>query len=377
MSLTVRFVAGADEVPTELWAEGFPPPLEGVWWYRALEQSGLEGQFTFRYAVVEAAGRPVALAPLFLADVPMELVAPEEVMPALRFLGRFVRSALYQRTLFVGSPFSDEGTVGFMPGADRPAILLVLAHALEPLARRHKAWMLVWKDFPEAVRPEMEAMARASGFFATPSYPGTIASFPSRDKADFMATMKSSHRHNMKKRMKKSAALAALTTEVVQRPDERTLDEIFALFMQTYEKSETKFERLDRRYFEVFGELPEAHYVILRAPDEAMVAFMLCLVSGDVVINKFIGLDYARDRDWNLYFRLWDVAADWALSLGARALQSGQTGYRPKVELGHQLQPLWNYARHRNPLVHLVYAIVGKQISWASLDPYLANLDKD
>ena len=141
----------------------------------------------------------------------------------------------------------------------------------------------------------------------------------------------------MKKRMKKSAGLVALKTEVIQDPDEAALDEILGLFMQTYEKSETKFERLDRRYFEVFGKIPEAHFVILREPEQnAMVAFMLCLVSGEVVINKFIGLDYARDRDWALYFRLWDVAADWALRLGARALQSGQTGYRPKVELGHQ-----------------------------------------
>ena len=123
--------------------------------------------------------------------------------------------------------------------------------------------------------------------------------------------------------------------------------------------------------------IPEAHFVTLREPGGAMVAFMLCLVSGPMVINKFIGLDYGRDKDWCLYFRLWDVAVDWALSIGAETVQSGQTGYRPKLEIGHALVPLYNYARHRNPLVHAVYALVGRQITLASLDPQLARFESD
>jgi hypothetical protein len=376
MSLTVRVVARADEVPPILWSEGFAPPVEGVWWYRGLEQSGLEDQFTFSYAIVEDEGRPVALAPMFIADIPIELVVPAEVMPLFRAIGVVWRGVMHQRTLFVGSPFSDEGTVGFAPGADRVAALIAIARAMNGLARKAGAWMLVWKDFPEAAKGEMEAMARAAGFFPAVSYPGTVAHFPSASMADYEMSLKPSHRHNMRRRRKRSAALVNLDVEVVQHPDAATLDAIYGLFRQTFEKSETQFERLDRRYFEVFAGLPEAWFVLLRAPDDhALVAFMLCLVSGDLVINKFIGIDYARPRDWALYFRLWDEAALWAMARGAKALQSGQTGYRPKVEMGHKLQPLFNYARHRNPLVHAVYALVGKQISWASLDPYLANLE--
>ncbi|MFV4677464.1 hypothetical protein ACNJU9_21920, partial [Mycobacterium tuberculosis] len=79
MTLSVRVAARADEVPPALWEVGFAPPLEGVWWYRGLEASGLEDQFSFSYAVVEDEGRPVALAPMFIADIPMEMVAPEWV----------------------------------------------------------------------------------------------------------------------------------------------------------------------------------------------------------------------------------------------------------------------------------------------------------
>ena len=99
---------------------------------------------------------------------------------------------------------------------------------------------------------------------------------------------------------------------------------------------------------------------------------MLCFLLGDRVINKFIGLDYAQPRESFLYFRLWDAALDWALARGATAIQSGQTGYAPKIELGHRLMPLTNYSAHRNPLVHRLYDWAARRIDWSSLDPDLA-----
>jgi hypothetical protein len=377
MSLRVRLVARADEAPAELWAAGFGPPLEGPWWYRGLEASGLEEQFTFLYAIVEDDGRPVGLAPLFVADIPMELVVPTGVMSLLRLAGRVIPAVLNQRTLFVGSPFSDEGTVAIVAGADRVAVLTAIARALDGVAREHKALMLAWKDFPEAHRAEMEAMSKAAAFFPSVGFPGTVVRFSSPRKADYESSLKGSRRYNMRRRLKRSSALVDLSADVLQDPDAAALDEIFGLFRQTFEKSDTQFERLDRRFFEVFAKIPEAWFVTLREPDKGeMVAFMLCLRSGDRVINKFIGLDYGRDRDWLLYFRLWDAAVEWALSLGVAELQSGQTGYRPKIELGHDLLPLWNYGRHRIAPVHWVYAAVGRTISWATLDPQLADFDE-
>jgi len=33
-----------------------------------------------------------------------------------------------------------------------------------------------------------------------------------------------------------------------------------------------------------------------------MLAFMLCFDMGERVINKYIGLDYGRPKEWSLYF---------------------------------------------------------------------------
>jgi predicted N-acyltransferase len=159
----------------------------------------------------------------------------------------------------------------------------------------------------------------------------------------------------------------------MRQPDAATLDELFALFWQTYERATTQFERLNRQFFSEIAAAEVASFIVLRAPASGRaVAFMLCFEFEGRLVNKFIGIDYQRPREWLLYFRLWDAALDHALASGARSIQSGQTGYRPKIDLGHRLVALTNYCAHRNPLLHLIYAAIARKIDWPTLDPALA-----
>jgi predicted N-acyltransferase len=295
-------------------------------------------------------------------------------MPALKLAGKVLPSLLVQRTLFVGSPCSDEGTIAITNGEDRAAILLALARALGGIAKQHKAPMIAWKDFPPSREAEMQAMSKAAGFFPTVSYPGTELHFASLKKEDYFKRMKPSHRQQLRKKLRRSAENADLDIGIIQAPDDVILDECFGLFTQTYERGATKFERLDKRFFDVAAKLPNAHFILLRSrADGKLAAFMLCFASAEGVINKFIGIDYARPKDWMLYCRLWDALVNWTLSRGVTRLASGQTGYRVKIELGNSLIPLTNYARHTWPLVHAIYALVSKTITWATLDPELAH----
>jgi len=64
---------------------------------------------------------------------------------------------------------------------------------------------------------------------------------------------------------------------------------------------------------------------------------------------------------------------DWALARGAAAIQSGQTGYAPKIETGHRLVPLTNYCAHRNGVIHALGRLAARRIEWATLDDDLAR----
>ena len=363
----------AGDIPASTWAQFFAPPREGAWWYRALEQSGLDDQFSFRYLLLTRGSTTVGLVPTFLMDVPIRLVVPPELLPWVSALGHVFPWLQAQRTLFVGSPCSEEGWIGLAPGIDVPAALRCIDAALRVEMRCQRASVRVWKDFGAEWDEAMGFLAREAGMFRLVSFPGTAVVLHGSREA-YLQSLGGNRRHQFKKKIRRSKELVDLEVEVIRQPDDAMLDKLFALFWQTYEKATTRFERLNRRFFTIVAAEPSTSFIVLRSLITLdPVAFMMCFELPGRLINKFIGIDYRTPREWMLYFRLWDAAVDHAIHLGATVLQSGQTGYRPKIDLGHELIPLTNYGAHRNPLIHWIYARVAAEVNWDTLDPALAT----
>jgi hypothetical protein len=373
----VEFLETASQIPNNLWDACFQPPAEGRWWYETLDQSGIEDQFAFFYGLIKHLGRPAGIAPIFVMDVPVDQMAPQEFLRLLRLAGKIVPSVLSQRTIFVGSPILDETRVGLISHVDRRAALLSLQDALEKKADELRAAMIVWKDFPESSSADLNWLSRQRRLFHVISYPNTIVEFSSHRKEDYFAALKGSRRRKLKTKLRRSSEQVALGVEIVQHPDAKTLDDIFGLFWQTYEKSPAKFERLNRKFFEIIAEKQAALFIILREQVTGeMIAFMLCLDLGERLVNLFIGVDYSRPKEWMLFFRLWDAAVDLALSRGFSAILSGRSSYEAKIETGHKLVPLNNYCRHRNIFIHAIYRAIARTVRWASLDEALARFLK-
>jgi hypothetical protein len=373
----VEFLKKASQVPSELWEACFNVPGEGRWWYEALEQSGIEDQFTLFYGLIKHLGCPVGIAPVFVMDIPVEQVAPQEFLRLLRLIGKIVPSVLYQRTLFVGSPILDESRVCLISHVNRRAALLALQIALEAKGGELRASLIIWKDFPESSSIDMNWLSHQRRLFRVISLPNTIVELPSRRKEDYFAAMKRSRRQNLQRKLRRSREQVALSVEIVQRPDAKTLDDIFSLFWQTYEKSTSKFERLNHKFFEVFADQQATLFIILREKvSDEIVAFRLCFDMGERLISMFIGIDYSRPKEWMLFFRLWEAAIDVALARGFTAIVSGRSSYAVKIETGHKLVPLNNYCRHSNILLNIIYGIVAQRVDWASLDEALARFLK-
>jgi predicted N-acyltransferase len=230
---------------------------------------------------------------------------------------------------------------------------------------------------PSTNPADLNWLSHQRRFFRVISFPNTVVEFPSHRKEDYFAAMKGSRRRKLKTKLRRSREQVALGVEIVQRPDAKTLDDIFGLFWQTYEKSATKFVRLNRKFFEVIAEKQAAHFIILREKVTGeMIAFMLCFDMGERLINAFSGMDYSRPKEWMLFFRLWEAAVDLALTRGFSAIVSGRSSYEAKIEIGHKLVPLNNYCRHRNIILHSVYRIFAQTIHWASMDEALARFLK-
>src|SRR5262249_27164575 len=277
-SFRITFCRSESEIPDALWDVCFPPTVEGRWWYRTLERCGLEDQFTFYYALIRDNARAVGIAPAFLMRLPLDVVVPDALLPVAARLEKVHPSFSSPLALFVGSPCAEEGRIGLLPGIERRPALLATQRSLETKARELGASMIVWKDFPGSLATDLTWLTSQCRLFRTVSFPGTVVRVAAT-KADYFAALSSSRRQRLKRRLRRGADRIAVDLEVVQRPDGQMLEEVFGLFWQVYEKEKTKFERLNRRFFELVAECPTSHFIILRERhSRKMVAFMLCFV---------------------------------------------------------------------------------------------------
>ena len=113
--LRVEWVASTSDIPLDVWRGCFPAPLEGLWLYEALERGGLDEQFSFAYALIIRDETIIAVAPVFTAVLPISLIVPDIIDRLIGLGGRLLRPLRFQKTLFVGSPCSDEGGWGWRP----------------------------------------------------------------------------------------------------------------------------------------------------------------------------------------------------------------------------------------------------------------------
>ena len=376
--LSLEWLNSESQIPQALWDSCFPAPYEGQWWYRSLECAHLEEQFTFTYGLISLNGEPIAIAPAFVKDVPIELVMPPMILPIVKLISKIIPSFLYQRTFFIGSAGSDEGHIGIDPKilkaqtVTQDDIFLCVQEAAEKQAQKYKAAMLVWKDFPNIYHQTLATISKSKKLFPLISFPSALVTLEGGNTDDYINSLKSSRRDQFLKKLKK-ALPAPLDVSIVHLPDNQTLHQLYRLFSRTYSKGKTKFEELTPEFFEFISREKEAHFIVLRhQSSQEIVAFMLCFDLKGHVINKFIGIDYDAPRDWFIYFRLWIEAVNWAYKIGAKTIQSGQTAYPAKIETGHELIQLTNFCKHRNRFMHEIYKKVASLVNWDTLDPDLA-----
>jgi hypothetical protein len=375
MHLDLGWHERTSEIPDSLWRDCFPPPREGLFWFRALESGKLDDQFTFLFGLLKMGGSPIGIVTAFVFDLPLDLVIPPEITRLLTpFLRGPLRRLAYLRTLFIGNVAGEEGCVGLLPGHELSDVAAFIHAAARTQATALKAAMLVWKDFPDSGRTALDRLLASTRAFRVVSYPGTAIPLERGGYQAFLAKQRAARRWKIKDKLRRGAEKLPLTTSSFARPSESELDEIYALFWQTYLRGNTKFERLTPEFFRAIADCSESRFVVQRdAGSGKMRSFMLLLDLGERVINQFIGIDYSSGAESFLYFRLFEAGYDWACTTKATVLQSGQTGYMAKLDTGHSLVSLWNYCEHRNPLLNRVYRDLAARISWDSLDDQLAE----
>lgn len=131
--------------------------------------------------------------------------------------------------------------------------------------------------------------------------------------------------------------------------------DIYQLYLNTYEKSNYKLERMEREFFERV----EAEKIVYQK-DGKNIGFTLLRRQGTHLDFMLCGMDYS-EKTADLYYYMLLNIIDYAIREHCETIDFGQTSEQTKLKLGAYLEKRYFYASHTNPLLNLV-ARFGKDL---------------
>ena len=330
------------------WQRAFASQHKDRRYYEIVEDT-IHPEFDYWYfAIRNHVGEIQAIQPFFILD--QDILAgihPNfgRVTDAIR--RRWPRF-MFMKTMMVGCVAGE----AHLDGDDSAAP--ALAGAIVGHARALRARLIVLKEFPDQYRDTLSCFVR-NGFTRIPSMPHTRLNIAYADFDDYMrSALNSATRRKLRKKFKATACGDPIALSVTNdaRP---IIDEIYPLYLQVYQRSKLRFEKLTKEYFCSLGAgMPDRVRFFVWRRQATAVAFGLCMVHGDTLFAEYLGLDYRVAHEIHLYHYVFRDLVRWAMARGCRWFQSSGLNYDPKLHLRQRLKPVDLYVRHTSTIINML-----------------------
>ena len=373
-----QVLPGVGAIPREAWTALFPTDVEGWDYYVACEASPPPA-FIFQAIVVTAQSRVVAAAPIFRLTYRLDT----PLQGRWRFLGEWLNRHLPRLVnlpvMGLGSPLADRCHLGFaadLAASQRTMAMRALIAGLDAHAVALEVPILAVKDLADRDLAAADPALKEARFTRVPSLPVATLDLPFASEEDYLATLSSATRKDMRRKLKTADLVRAEMRTSIAGIE----SEILSLYDETRSQSGVDygdFEKLPPDYFRgVMQSLGDRAVLMLYWRGEKLLGFNLLFVEKERVIDKFIGMHYPQAREHNLYVLSWMTNVRFCLERGIRCLQTGQTAYASKVRFGSRLEKSWLYYKHRGRLMNSLFRTFGPLVPPDKADPDLAALAK-
>jgi hypothetical protein len=324
--------------------------------YYEITQAALGDQFDHRYLILkDRENRTRAVQPFLIVRQDLVMGTPTTVRKSIDAIRKRLPGFLKLPMLMVGCS-AGEGDIALdAVSGETDWTIDALREVLPPLAKKLRALMVLFKDFPKSYRTKLDRLLGA-GFTRIPSMPATGLKLDFRDFDEYL-TNKLSHamRKNLRRKFRKSENGPPIRTEIVADITP-FVDEILPLYQAVFSRAKQRFEELNRTYFCQLGQCmsDRSRFLIWRREDK-IVAFASCLVHEGVLKDNYIGLDYSLALEYHLYFVTWRDTVTWAIQNGCHTYHSAPLNYDPKFHFRMHLEPLDLYVRAAHPILNACF----------------------
>ncbi|MBV8378356.1 MAG: GNAT family N-acetyltransferase [Verrucomicrobia bacterium] len=365
----------ADAVPREdheVWVAGWAGYPMDHRYYEIVHES-LKDQFGHYYLLLkDASGMTRAIQPFLIVSQDLATGTPTVFRRLLANIRSRFPGFLKVRMLMVGCSAGEGDIAVETQSRDIAWTIDALKESLAPVARRLKAMLIVFKDFPKTYRRSLDRL-QLFGFTRVPSMPATKLdlNFP-----DFEAYLKTrigyTMRKNLRRKFRKTEG-RSITCEVVADISPY-VEEIYPLYRQTFDRSELKFEELTKSYLCELGRRmgDRVRFLIWRL-EGRIIAFASTIVHQGVLRDNYIGLDYSVALEYHLYFVTWRDTIIWALENGIHTYHSAPLNYDPKYHFRMELEPLDLYVRAPSGWLNTIFKRILPLLEPTRYDPVIGK----
>lgn len=255
-------------------------------------------------------------------------------------------------TLFVGATVSE-----YLPlpcSLDLAALLQDLRDG-ELGQRRRAHRLLIVKDIPidspllddsdNAQAHTLVDRLRHAGFVLLQGQAMAWVPIDCPSEEAYLASLSYTRRKNIRRKLRSRALLdiRLLGTGDPWLADAGVRADLYALYRAVYQQSETHFDLLTAAFFDaVLQDESNQGCLFVYRENGRLVGWNLCFEWGDTLVDKYIGLDYARSRELNLYVVSWMANLEHARRRGLKRFVAGWTDPQIKAELGAR----FTFTRH-------------------------------
>ncbi|MGC2626272.1 MAG: GNAT family N-acetyltransferase [Candidatus Udaeobacter sp.] len=366
---SVRVVRLPELQNCDAWKRALQNKCKDNRYYEIVEET-LECGFEHHYLLLDDASDNVrTVQPVFFVRQNLVEGVPGKVRSIVDVIRKVFPRFLTMRVLMVGCG-AGTGDLGICDEKDEQWVANALQATLGIYAKRNKASLVVFKDFPANYRSALETLV-SNGYARIPSMPMTRLQLPYANWDEYFATLSKATRKDLRRKFRKAECAPKIEMEVINDITP-LIDEIYPLYLGVHERSQLKFETLTKDYFRAIAQrMPDRARFFIWRQNGKIVAFSFCLVCGDTMYDECIGLDYSVALDLHLYFyTLRDIIA-WSLQQGLKYYYSNPLNYEPKLHLDCELVPLDLYIMHTNPLLNPIFRRVIKYLGPTRHDPVL------
>lgn len=367
-----RVVKKISEILEDDWKKVYPDVPENYGFFKNLDEADLS-QFDMHYIIIYDKKIPVAATPFFLLDYSLDMSISGPIRRLTNSVKKHLPNVFSIKAVVCGFPMG-EGHIGII--GEKGAILNTIVRKLEQVARKNKAAVIAFKDFDHIYSNLLDPLKK-TGFAKFDSLPTTRLNVRFNNFEEYIKTLSSVNRYDLRRKFKKIDGRVKIKMEIVDTLDEMTLKDIYKLYLGMVETHDMKFELLPIAFFKnISKNIPGNAKYFLWKVDGKLVAFLLCLVSKDILIDYYTGLDYSIAHKYHLYFLNFRDVLNWCIENNIKIYEMGTTGYEPKRRLGFEVVPLFLYVKLRNRTFRPFFNLICHFLKFEHFDPSLKKAKK-